>query len=243
MRSDLPACHCLPQARVGRVVYGARQPRLGADGSWVQLFPQAAPAAVAGRQAGQQQQQQQQQQQRVGQAAAMQQAGHRCGAADVEHGLSAGQGLGNGMAPEAEPGMVAGRAAGQGPEPEAWGRESWLSSRAAAASLHTRHTRPHRRCADSHTPASRDVEAAVNTGADAGPKAAPSVASAGACERASAAGAPAWAAAASASVLPEAPPPPPHPFHDSIVVEGGCLAEECADVMRAFFRRRRREAA
>ncbi|GLC35593.1 hypothetical protein PLESTM_000341000 [Pleodorina starrii] len=27
------------QARLARVVYGARQPRLGADGSWVQLFP------------------------------------------------------------------------------------------------------------------------------------------------------------------------------------------------------------
>jgi tRNA(Arg) A34 adenosine deaminase TadA len=35
-----PMCAgALLQSRVSRVVYGARQPRLGADGSWVQLFP------------------------------------------------------------------------------------------------------------------------------------------------------------------------------------------------------------
>jgi tRNA(adenine34) deaminase len=28
------------QSRVSRLVYGARQPRLGADGSWVALFPE-----------------------------------------------------------------------------------------------------------------------------------------------------------------------------------------------------------
>jgi tRNA(adenine34) deaminase len=37
------------QARLQRLVYGARQPRLGADGSWVALFPQQLLAeAVAG---------------------------------------------------------------------------------------------------------------------------------------------------------------------------------------------------
>lgn len=35
------------QARLQRLVYGARQPRLGADGSWVALFP-AQPSADAG---------------------------------------------------------------------------------------------------------------------------------------------------------------------------------------------------
>jgi tRNA(adenine34) deaminase len=35
------------QARLQRLVYGARQPRLGADGSWVALFPQQPAEAVA----------------------------------------------------------------------------------------------------------------------------------------------------------------------------------------------------
>lgn len=35
------------QARLKRLVYGARQPRLGADGSWVALLPQQQPAADA----------------------------------------------------------------------------------------------------------------------------------------------------------------------------------------------------
>jgi tRNA(adenine34) deaminase len=52
------------QARLARLVYGARQPRVGADGSWVALFP-AQPAG----------QQQQQQQQDRGSAAAVQPTG------------------------------------------------------------------------------------------------------------------------------------------------------------------------
>jgi tRNA(adenine34) deaminase len=35
------------QARLQRLVYGARQPRLGADGSWAALFPQQPAEAVA----------------------------------------------------------------------------------------------------------------------------------------------------------------------------------------------------
>ncbi|GIL75175.1 hypothetical protein Vretimale_7873 [Volvox reticuliferus] len=34
------------QARLARVVYGARQPRLGADGSWLQLFPRNSSTTV-----------------------------------------------------------------------------------------------------------------------------------------------------------------------------------------------------
>lgn len=34
------------QARINRVVYGARQPRLGADGSWVSLFGSAGRISV-----------------------------------------------------------------------------------------------------------------------------------------------------------------------------------------------------
>ncbi|GIL51070.1 hypothetical protein Vafri_7159 [Volvox africanus] len=33
----------------------------------------------------------------------------------------------------------------------------------------------------------------------------------------------------------------PHPFHTSFEVQGGCLADESAELMRSFFRRRRRE--
>lgn len=36
------------QARLGRLVYGARQPRLGADGSWVALLPRSEQQAPAG---------------------------------------------------------------------------------------------------------------------------------------------------------------------------------------------------
>jgi tRNA(adenine34) deaminase len=38
------------QARLQRLVYGARQPRLGADGSWVALFPPQAAVPVNGQQ-------------------------------------------------------------------------------------------------------------------------------------------------------------------------------------------------
>jgi tRNA(adenine34) deaminase len=38
------------QARLQRLVYGARQPRLGADGSWVALFPPQPAAAEEGQQ-------------------------------------------------------------------------------------------------------------------------------------------------------------------------------------------------
>ncbi|GLI62105.1 hypothetical protein VaNZ11_004688, partial [Volvox africanus] len=33
----------------------------------------------------------------------------------------------------------------------------------------------------------------------------------------------------------------PHPFHTNFEVQGGCLADESAELMRSFFRRRRRE--
>jgi tRNA(adenine34) deaminase len=36
-------------------------------------------------------------------------------------------------------------------------------------------------------------------------------------------------------------PSGPHPFHPNIQVTGGVLAEECADLMRAFFKNRRRD--
>ena len=36
---------------------------------------------------------------------------------------------------------------------------------------------------------------------------------------------------------------PPHPFHPNLVVERGVCADECADLLRAFFRERRREAS
>ena len=38
---------CLLQARVGTVVYGARNPLLGADGSWISMLPRAADAGGA----------------------------------------------------------------------------------------------------------------------------------------------------------------------------------------------------
>jgi tRNA(Arg) A34 adenosine deaminase TadA len=41
---SLAGAGAILQARIGRLVYGARQPRLGADGSWVSLLPSVPPA-------------------------------------------------------------------------------------------------------------------------------------------------------------------------------------------------------
>lgn len=50
---------------------------------------------------------------------------------------------------------------------------------------------------------------------------------------------------APAAAVPPAPGAPtrPHPFHPNLAVRRGVLAEECAALMKAFFARRRKEAA
>ncbi|KAG2443760.1 hypothetical protein HXX76_002106 [Chlamydomonas incerta] len=244
-----------PQARVGRVVYGARQLRLGADGSWVQLFPARRPGA---------------QRHAAGQA-----AGQRHGA-DLAHalGAGAGQGLERGVEAGVEP------AAAPAAEPEAElevAPEAWVQVQAAdgprhaacsasgasaysdgahgaglsaAAAAPCHHTSPSCQCHGSltmaphepgQTAAGADAAAAVvgQPPAQGSPAAAmPAAFTSMAAPSAAAAGNRASPAAAD-----EVPAVPAHPFHNSIVVEGGCLAEECADVIRSFFRRRRREAA
>ncbi|KAG2436628.1 hypothetical protein HYH02_011563 [Chlamydomonas schloesseri] len=313
-----PMCAgALMQARVGRVVYGARQPRLGADGSWVQLFPPRRP----GRQQQQQQQhhhhhhhqQQQQQQQHVGpqragqagQRAARQAAGagQRSGAGGGRlpaHGgggaSSAGQsGTGNAAASERAEGFAPGFSAA----PQAAGSQGHAEA-GAAAGAHTAHTIVQLAGGAGGAPeptAIPDGSPCNNPGCtcQAGPIAAlygpeqttavgapparlPQTLGMGVAATATATGDAELAAthgtlsAAAASGHSHAAPTeaaspdstgsvvavraaasaagpaahaevPPHPFHDSIVVEGGCLAEECGELVRAFFRRRRREAA
>ncbi|PNH09287.1 tRNA-specific adenosine deaminase, chloroplastic [Tetrabaena socialis] len=194
----------LLQARVSRVVYGARQPRLGADGSWIQLLPVGSRRDGGGGGGG-----------AGGGGAGGMSAGARSrGDAGCGCDASSGAGYAGGVKEEEEE------------EEQAWltPREAiGGDGRGSCGARASTSGRSGRGCASNAAASSRRAY----SGSSSSYTSSTSSSDGG------------WDEGFASTLW--ADPVAPHPFHDSTVVEGGCLAEQCADLMRDFFRRRRSE--
>lgn len=169
-------------ARLRRVCYGARSPRIGADGGWIQMLPPYLPAAAASTDAAGGE----------GEAQAAAAGRLRDGSSRDSSGGGSSQPSSNGS---------------PGGGPAAADRTTYEQQR--------------------HAEAECTCEAQGPTAAAAQPG--------GVAERHS--------SKQQACVPAEAAiwPVGPHPFHPELQVARGVLGDECAELLREFFRKRRRE--
>lgn len=217
-----PMCAgALMQARVRRVVYGTRQPRLGADGSWVQLFPLASAPELASK---------------SGQGAQLDGCANSVVGVTQEHdqGLrTRSDVLQDASAPVQLGPLEAPAMRNHG------GAQGFDVQPSACVALDT----------DGHVDAAVCAEDTIIEQQDGELWPVQSPSSAGIIGvKGDGQGTvlPAAAAPPPHEHVGACPgsgsPRRPHPFHGRIQVDGGCLAEECAHELKVFFRRRRAEA-
>ncbi len=217
-----PMCAgALMQARVRRVVYGTRQPRLGADGSWVQLFPLASVPELDGKP-----------------ERAAQQSGFASGVVDARQGHDQGLSTRSGSLQDAaaqvqlgplEAPVMPNQASAQGSVIQLEACVVLGTDVCIGAAVCVEDSVVEQQHGKRWPEDSLDSEDVISAQGDGQGTVLP------------AAAAPPPHGAVGVGLGPGAPQRP-HPFHGRIQVEGGCLAEECAQELKTFFRRRRAEA-